>query len=273
MQFKQLGTSMLIAWIATFAQSTIANEEKPMSTERPSKTDSPYTVTPNRYQIETNALGYTYDKECPQSDCTHNKTFEVFGTNNLRIGLTEKTDIQFITDVYLNKKIESDSEGDARVQGFGDTTARFKYNITGNHPADKASLALLPYVKFATNRKNLSHSKIEYGIGLPFNFNLPHDWSIGGMSVLNWVKGELSNYDLNYVNALVVSRPINQTLKWYLEYFTSVTEHSDSTWKNTVDFGIVYTVSPNFSIDANIYKGVTSAADDVKVFFGTAYLF
>ncbi|MES2500549.1 MAG: transporter [Pseudomonadota bacterium] len=244
-----------------------------MSTERPSKTDSPYTVTTGRYQIETNTLGYTYDKDCTARNCTRNKIYEVFGTNNLRIGLTEKTDIQFITDVYLNKAIESDTDGDTRAQGFGDTTVRFKYNLTGNHPADKMSFALLPYVKFATNRKNLSHSKIEYGIGLPFNVNLPRDWSIGGMSVISWVNGEQSDYDLNYVNALVVSRPISPSLKWYVEYFTSITEHSDSTWKNSIDFGLVYAVTPTFSVDANVYKGVTRAADDAKVFFGMAYLF
>ena len=247
--------------------------EKPMSTERPSKTDSPYSVSPKRYQIETNVMGYTQDKDCLNVDCSRTKTYEVFGTNNLRIGLTDRTDIQFITDVYLNKSVESDTDGDDRMQGFGDTTVRFKYNLTGNHPADKISFALLPSIKFATNRKNLSHSTIEYGLGLPFNFNLSHDWSIGGMSVVNWVNGEQGGYDLNYVNALVVSRPINQSLKWYLEYFTSVTEHSDATWKNTIDFGLVYAVSPTFSLDASIYKGVTRAADDTKVFFGLAYLF
>ena len=93
------------------------------------------------------------------------------------------------------------------------------------------------------------------------------------MSVINWVDGEGSGRDLNYINALVVSRPFNPSLKWYLEYFSSITEHSDSTWKNTIDFGLVYTVSPTFSLDANVYKGVTRAADDTKVFFGMAYLF
>ena len=257
-------------WACVAAGAVI---EKPMSTERPSKTDSPYSVSPKRYQIETNVIGYTRDKYCPDVDCTRTKTYEVFGTNNLRIGLTDRTDIQFITDVYLNKSIESDTDGDDRMQGFGDTTVRLKYNLTGNHSADKMSFALLPSIKFATNRKNLSHSTIEYGLGLPFNFNLSHDWSIGGMSVVNWVNGEQGGYDLNYVNALVVSRPINQSLKWYLEYFTSVTEHSDDTWKNTIDFGLVYAVSPTFSLDASIYKGVTRAADDTKVFFGLAYLF
>ncbi len=272
MHIKQSVIRTLSAIFFAGSQLAIAEVEKPMSTERPSKTDSPYTVTLNRYQVETNVLGYTYDKECLKNDCARTKIYEVFGTNNLRIGLTEKTDIQFITDVYLNKKTES-NDSNAREQGFGDTTVRFKYNLAGNHPSDKTSFALLPYVKFATTRKNLSHSTIEYGIGLPFNFNLQHDWSIGGMSAINWVKGAESTYDLNYVNALVVSRPINQSFKWYLEYFTSVTEHSDSTWKNTVDFGLIYTVSPIFSIDANIYKGVTRAADDTKVFFGMAYLF
>ena len=274
MLFKQLATCGLVVYLSVWANAAICEEaEKPMSTERPSKTDSPYSVAPNRYQIETNVAGYTYDKSCLDANCTRSKTYEVFGTNNLRIGLSDKTDIQFITDVYLNKSIENDANADTRMQGFGDTTLRFKYNLTGNHPTDSVSFALLPYVKFASNRKNLSHSKIEYGLGLPFNVNLPHNWSIGGMSVISWVDGEGSGRDLNYINALVVSRPINPSLKWYLEYFTSITEHSDSTWKNTIDFGLVYTVSPNFSLDANVYKGVTRAADDTKVFFGMAYLF
>ena len=274
MLVKGFATYWLMACLAVWASSSIGVEsEKPMSTERPSKTDSPYSVSPKRYQIETNVMGYTVDKDCANKSCTQTKTYEVFGTNNLRIGLTEKTDIQFITDIYLNKSVENDTEGNDRMQGFGDTTVRLKYNLIGNHPADKISFALLPSIKFATNRNNLSHSKIEYGLGLPFNFNLSHDWSIGGMSVINWIKGEQGGYDLNYVNALVISRPINQSLKWYLEYFTSITEHSDSVWKNTIDFGLVFAISPTFSLDASIYKGVTNAADDTKVFFGMAYLF
>ena len=90
MIIKKSAVGALVIFTSVFATVAIAQEEKPMSTERPSKTDSPYTVTAGRYQIETNVLGYTYDKDCLQSDCTRNKTVEVFGTNNLRIGFKNK---------------------------------------------------------------------------------------------------------------------------------------------------------------------------------------
>ncbi len=41
----------------------------------------------------------------------------------------------------------------------------------------------------------------------------------------------------------------------------------------TIDGGLTYQVTPNFSIDVNAFVGVTESADDLNVFTGFAYRF
>lgn len=245
-----------------------------MSTERPSKTDSPYSVDTGKVQIETNLLGYTYNRDCKHANCSRTKIYEVGGFNNIRIGLTDNTDLQIVADVYLNKYEASTGGPATREQGFGDTTLRLKYNITGNHPSDKISVGLLPYIKLPTHRGNLGNQKIEFGIGAPFNVNLPNDYSIGGMSVINWINDESHRgYDMAYINSLVLSKQHSPKIKSYAEIFTHYINQSGGIWKNTFDAGLVYSISDNFSVDANLQFGISDDADDKKLFFGTAYRF
>lgn len=251
------------------------NALRTMATERPSKTDSPYSVDAGHIQIETNLLGYTKNDDCKNGLCTKTSQYEIGGFNTIRIGLTNRTDIQIVTDLYLNRLDEySDGSSKQRNQGSGDTLVRFKYNVLGNNPSDKYSLGLLPYVKLATHRDNLGNNKVEYGIGVPFNINLTDEWSLGGMAVLSAINDEQhQGYDFAYVSSLIIGKTITSNLRTYLEYFSYKARQPGERFKSTVDIGLVYAINNNFSADINLHKGVTDAADDLKIFAGTAYRF
>lgn len=80
------------------------NKLRPMTTERPSRMDSPYSLDAGQVQIETNLYGYIKNDGCDNNICTKTRQHDIGGSTNLRIGLTDKIDVQFIGNLYQHKK-------------------------------------------------------------------------------------------------------------------------------------------------------------------------
>jgi hypothetical protein len=259
----------------TLFNPTPDDQRRPMTTERPSKTDSPYSIDAGRVQVETDLYAYVENDDCVDGQCTRTRQSTLGRFTNVRIGLTDTTDLQIASDLYRHLDIDDRTGGmEETRQGFGDTVVRLKKNLIGNLPTDAFSLGVLPYVKLPTNQDNLANDEYEYGIGLPFNFVLSDGWSIGGQTQFNLIaQPDGSGYDSMYVNSLIVGKSLNDKLSAYAEYWTVKADQPGARWANTVDFGLVYAVTDNFRIDANLHLGATDAADDTNLFFGTAYRF
>lgn len=242
---------------------------RPFTTERPSKTDSVFTVDSGHLVIESNLFNYI------QNDDAGTKTTQnIFaGSTNFRLGLTQDMDFQVIVDAYKDAEIESAGAKTNR-EGFGDTILRLKYSFAGNDGED-FGIAAIPYVKLPTNQDDLGNDDVEYGLGIPFNYNMPDGWSIGGMTQFNFLKDQTddSGYDTNYTNALILGKSFTDSLSGYAEFFTSKTDASGAQWANSLDFGVVYAVSDSWRVDTGVNFGVTDAADDLSWFVGTAYRF
>jgi hypothetical protein len=257
----------------TIFNPTPAKEMRPMTTERPSKTDGPYSLDAGHIQIETNLLARTQNNDCVGGTCTKTSHNYLGGTNNLRIGLTDTIDLQIINDIYHSITTKTSGTKETR-EGFGDTTLRLKANLLGNNPSDKYSLALLPYVKIPTNQDHLGNNKYEGGVELPFNVNLPNSWSIGGMTAISAINQlDNSGHDAAYANSLILGKGFTDKWSGYTEIFTYKADQSGAKWQNTLDFGTVYAVTDNVRIDTGVNFGITDAADDLNYFVGFAYRF
>lgn len=127
-----------------------------MNSDRPDVTDSPYTVDPGHVQAELSFVEYSYDRADGHSD-----GFSVLPTE-LRLGLTDKTEVELIVTPYQNVFTQSRS-GNQRVQGFGDTLLRAKFNLWGNDGGDTA-FGLVPYVKFPTANEEVGNARYEGGL-------------------------------------------------------------------------------------------------------------
>lgn len=66
-----------------------------MATDRPDKTESPYTVDAGHFQIEMDLATFTYDKHNPARDGTLVRTWNI-APMNLKVGLLNDVDAQFI---------------------------------------------------------------------------------------------------------------------------------------------------------------------------------
>src|SRR5208282_337458 len=143
-----------------------------LSPDRPDKTESPYTVDAGHFQLEMDFANYTGDK----SDGVTTKAWNV-APFNLKVGLLNKVDLQFVFDNYLNVRTEDRATGTTSTQsGVGDFTTRLKINLWGDDGGQTA-FALLPFVKVPTSTDDLGNNAVEGGVIFPLAVSLPHDFN------------------------------------------------------------------------------------------------
>ena len=238
------------------------------TTERPSKTDSPFTIDSGHLVIETSLFSHTNNSDAGTLTDTN-----IFGAGTtLRLGITQSDDFQVVFDTY--KDVTSKTAGVKDYhQGYGDTTLRWKHNFLGNDSGDVA-VAVVPYIKLPTNQDNLANKDVEGGIELPFNVNYSDGWNVGGVTQFNLLKDQInSGYYGSYVNSLVVGKSFTPKLSGYTEVYTLLADTGSRDWQNTLDFGVVYAVSDNIHIDTGVNFGISKAADDLNYFVGLGLRF
>ncbi len=252
----------------TIFNPTPDSKLRSLNSERPTKTDSVATVDAGRVQIETSLISATKDKDCSSGACVKTTKTTLGDTTNIRLGLTENSDIQFISNLYTNKRVVGNGSVNEK-DGFGDSTIRLKYSFSGNKD-EKFGLAIIPFVKFPTNQNNLANDHIESGIGAPFLVNFDAGWSLGGMTQFNFLKNQNSSY-IGYANAVYLAKNFTEKFAGIAEIYTYKEDLSGSKWQNSADFVLQYLLTKNFKIDSGVNVGITEAADDLNWFMGFAY--
>src|SRR5690606_69157 len=74
---------------------TPSDQTRPLSSDRPAKTVTPYTVDAGHIQVEASGINYIMD-EYSQSGVTTELTESSFGYVNAKIGLLNDVDFEFI---------------------------------------------------------------------------------------------------------------------------------------------------------------------------------
>ena len=247
---------------------TPASSLRELSTDRPDKTESPYTVDAGHFQIELDLLNYSYDRD---SVDRADRTVENFAIApvNFKVGLLNNMDLQIIVETYNIERTRARSARTREeISGFGDVTVRWKTNLWGNDGGETA-FGVMPFVKFPTNQRGLGNDAVEGGIIFPLAIALPYDFGLGAMTEVDFVQdGENSDYHGEFINSITVSHSIVGELSGYVEFFSSVSTERDAQWVGTFDFGFTYGIGPNVQLDAGMNVGLTRSADDLNPFVG-----
>ena len=248
-----------------FFDSTPRELMRGMSTDRPDKTESAYTVDAGHYQVETSFVDYTYDHK--NSDGTDQRVgnFSIVPMN-LKAGLLNNVDVQLIVNPYIEERSKGDGEKEIN-NGFGDIQSRIKINLWGNDGGSTA-FAAMPFVKFPTNTGELGNSAVEGGIIFPLAVSLPADWNMGLMTEFDFNRNSEKNYYTDFINSITLGHQIIGNLNGYVEFFSSFNNEEDSPWIGTIDMGLTYAVTENIQLDSGVNIGVTRSADDFNPFLG-----
>ena len=244
-----------------------------MSTDRPDKTESAYTVDAGHYQIEMDVFSYAVDRYNAVPGEQRNEALAI-APMNIKAGLLNNVDLQIVVQPYisLREKNVAAREVDER-RGFGDVIPRLKVNLWGNDGGTTA-LAVMPYVKLPTNTDNVGNNSVEGGLIVPLAISLPHEFNMGLMTQFDIARDESGDgHHLEFVNSITFSRGIVGELSAFAEFYSSVSTESDSEWVGTFDFGFTYMLTEDIQLDTGAYVGVTRSADDINPFLGISWRF
>jgi len=240
-----------------------------MSTDRPDKTESPYTVDAGHFQIESDLVSYSYNHD----SATRVDDWAI-APMNLKVGLCNRVDLQTVVETYRHIRTRDNLTGTPiRQNGFGDITTRLKINLWGNDEGSTA-LAVMPFLKFPTNQDQLANDRVEGGVIIPFAVGLPAGFSLGLMTEFDFNRNDdgAGNH-VEFINSATLSHHLIGKLRGYMELFTAVSSERDADWVGTLDLGLTYGLTPNIQLDVGVNFGLTDSADDLNPFVGLSYRF
>ena len=244
-----------------------------MSTDRPDKTESPYTVDAGHFQIEMDVFNYTYDRRNPDRSDVRAESLAIAPVN-LKVGLCNRVDLQLVLETYSSVRVHDRDAGTVeKHRGFGDVIPRLKFNLWGND-GGKTAFGVMPYVKLPTNQDRLGNDAVEGGVILPLAVELPHGFSMGVMTELDFIRDEShGGHHPEFVNSITLSHDLVGKLGGYAEFFSAVSAESGSPWVGTVDLGLTYGLTDDIQLDAGVNIGATRSADDWNPFLGISWRF
>ncbi len=247
---------------------TPREQMREMSTDRPDKTESPYTVDAGHFQIESDILTYSHDHDKSRGGDVITERWSAAPVN-LKVGLLNHMDFQMVIESFNHVRTKDQVEQTAeRQSGFGDMTFRLKNNFWGND-GGKTSFGIMPFVKVPTSQDRLGNNDVEGGVIFPLAVELPMGWSMGLMTEMDFLRNENNNhYHNSYVNSITFSHDIIGKLGGYTEFFSELSSQSDARWIGTVDLGLTYALTQDIQLDAGVNIGVTESADDLNPFVG-----
>ncbi len=257
----------------TLFNPTPADQMREMSTDRPDKTESAYTVDAGHFQIEMDLATYERDHDTAGGANVLTESWG-FAPVNLKVGLCNQADLQLVIDTYSRVRTNDRAARTTTIQqGFGDITTRLKVNLWGNDGGTTA-FAAMPYVKFPTSQDDLGNHAVEAGLILPLAIDLGHGFGMGLMTEFDFLQNAANaNYHTEFVNSVTVSHDIIGDLGGYVEFWSVVSTESGSKWQGTLDLGLTYAVTGNIQLDGGANIGLTKSSPDIQPFVGISIRF
>jgi hypothetical protein len=244
-----------------------------MSTDRPDKTESAFTVDAGHFQLEMDLLSYAHDRDKSGGGNFRTDAYAIAPVN-LKLGLLNNVDLQLVLDTYNYVRVKDQAAGTVqKMSGFGDVTTRLKVNFWGNDGGPTA-FAMMPFIKVPSNQDGLGNNSIEGGVIFPLAVELPDGWGMGLMTEYDFLRNDADpGYHTSFINTITFGHDIYGALAGYVEFFSEVSTERDSPWVGTVDLGLTYGLSDDIQLDGGVNIGVTKSADDVNPFVGLSWRF
>jgi hypothetical protein len=262
--------------IALLFISSVTNAElRPLSTDRPDTTESPYSVDKGHYQIEMEPLSWS------RNDDNGEKTTTINGSYNLKFGIADNMDLQLVLSPYNYEKTKTNGDENSN-NGIGNTDIRWKINLWGNDSGDTA-FALMPFVTLPTDDNNLdpdNDDHNEYGLIAPLAFSLPNNWNAAVMLEVDRVRNaDDDGYTLVWIPTATASHEISGKWSGFVELVYSYDRddsdaaddgdnanfHGDEVY---FDAGVTYALTDTSQFDFGTNIGLSDNAEDVRFFVG-----
>lgn len=243
-----------------------------LSTDRPDVTESAFTVDAGHVQVELSFVEYVHDDD-GGGDFDELAVLPV----NLKLGLTNNTDVQLVVQPYIHQRFSGDGDDDDTADGFGATQVRLKVNLWGNDrqstQTGDTALAIMPYVQFPTADDDLGGvDHVEGGIIVPFAVALPRDWTLALMGEVDFLRdADDDGYGIGFLHTAALGRPIAGDLDGFIEYVGFAAHDLGVGYVAAAGGGLTYGIDDNTQLDAALSFGISDAADDIAARVGLSF--
>ena len=238
-----------------------------MTTDRPDTTESPFTVEPGHFQLEMSFAEFLQDSANPEHSRVRVNEWN-FAPFNLRVGISENTDLHVIFEPRHVGRVEDRSTGQViKSSGTGDVTLRMKWNFWGNDGGASA-LGIMPFVTLPTGSKDFGGTHVQGGVILPASFDLPAGWSLAVMTEWDLTRNRNDDgYDHVWVNSASFGHSIVGPVDGFVELVSQV----GGPPQVTLNGGISWEIGENVKWDAGANFALNRAADDLLLFTGISW--
>ena len=255
----------------TLFNPTPNEKMRSFNTDRPTKSNVPYTVDAGHFQWEGDVLIYGFDNTTtPGTDITS----WVIGNPTFKAGILNNLDFEVGFSAFNNIRSQTRSDGSSTAfTGFGDVTTRAKVNLFGNDGGSTA-LALIPFAKWPTAPQGVGNRFVEGGMAAPLAVSLPLGFTTIVQGELDYLKNPNdAGYHVNFPALINLNREVVPGVTAYAEIYANWSTHREVRDIYTLDFAVAWSPLPNFQMDIGINIGLNAAATPYQIYFGLSQRF
>jgi hypothetical protein len=255
----------------TLFNPTPTDQMRSFNTDRPTKSNVPYTVDAGHIQVEGDLFIYGFDD---RTTADTNITSWTVGNPTFKLGLTNSVDFEVNFSAWNSITSQTRSSGaSSTASGFGDVYTRAKVNLFGNEGTGPA-LALIPYMKWPSAPLGVGNRYVEGGLIAPLALSLPLGFSTILMAEADYVKNPYdAGYHVNLPALINLNHQIVEGVTAYAELYADWSTRADIANIFTADFAVAWSPRPNFQIDVGVNVGLNPAAPPYQLYMGVAARF
>lgn len=280
-----IGFAAIMVFLLMKSNAAGGEFRRELSTDRPDKTESPYTVEKCRFQFELQLYGLAF-RNTNLSDSVR-EVVRTGGFNGLaKYGVSDNIDVQFLL-MYTGESrwleqnrsggsgwsIHDSIAGQSKIPKveFGDPQIRVKINLKGNDDEGSA-FALMPYVSIPTGAEAATADKWEGGLIVPAGFAVNEKIGAGVMVEFDYLSDDDGDgHHLELVTSATTALDVSRVIGLYVELFQSVDLAGNQPWVPTFDTGITFAITGDMQLDLGINIGLNRYADDFAPFLGFSF--
>ena len=215
-------------------------------------TESPQTVTPRRWLLETEALHFGLK----QDDVAGPKTTALgLASSILTTGLTDTVDLQFGFSLYRREDADAGGTRDT-TSGLQHLDLRAKWKFWSDDNQGSA-LAAIPYLKVPVNSGGDGTEALEGGLMIPFSLQVSGTIGAGAMVQWDLARNDADDgYESRWLVTAYTEFKFSADVSAYGEAtaFASSTDSSD--WAGTLGVGVLWQVTKSVQLDYELQRGI-----------------
>ena len=264
----RLGGALIAAGLLMVASAAKAADEEPICADRPGLATPTCTVPAGMVQFETTFVDWTRDR------ASGVRTTDLsIGDTAIKFGLTDRSHLELIVAPFMRSRAR---EGGARetASGFGDLGIAAKYRLTSD--SAPVQIALWPFVKVPTAKRSLGNGKVEGGVVVPVEYDIPGSGLSLALSpqIDIIADGDGSGHHLATAQVIGLGVPLSSRLSASAELWVYWDFDPAGTVRQyAIGGSTAYLLSNDVQLDAGVNLGLNRNTPDVQLYSGIAFRF